>query len=216
MSGGKFITFEGGEGGGKSTQSRRLAEKLRSTGYKVVLTREPGGAPGSEAIRALLVSGDPDRWSPLAEALLFAAARDEHLRTTIRPALARGEIVVCDRFADSTRAYQGAAGGVPHDTVAVLEDMVVGTTRPDLTIILDIDPDAGMARAAERGEGEDRFERKAAAFHLDLRKAFLAIAAAEPERCIVIDAAGDADQVAAAVWPAVSARLGIGAPDGAG
>lgn len=210
MAHGVFITFEGGEGSGKSTQARMACERLRQGGRQVVLTREPGGAPGAEAIRNLLVCGEPDRWSPLAEALLFAAARDEHLRTTIRPALASGAVVVSDRFADSTRAYQGAAGGVGADAIEFLENRVVGPTQPDLTIILDIDPAAGMARAAARAGGEDRFEKKPARFHAALRDAFLAIARQDPDRCVVVGADRQVGPVAEDVWSAIERTLGRG------
>lgn len=205
---GYFITLEGGEGGGKSTQSQRLAAQIQKEfGRKVQLTREPGGAPGAEAIRELLVNGAVDRWSPLGESLLFAAARDEHLRHTIRPALERGEIVICDRFSDSTTAYQGAGGGVDVNFLKAIETTVVGATRPDLTFILDLPPEAGMARAASRGSGEDRFESKAIEFHIKLREEFLAIAKAEPQRCAVINADQDIDEVAAAIWTVAEDRL---------
>lgn len=215
MARGFFITFEGGEGSGKSTQTRRLAERLSTDGREVVLTREPGGAPGAEDIRALLVTGAPDRWTPLAETLLFSAARDEHLRTTIRPALARGAVVISDRFADSTRAYQGAAGGVDPAMIDALEDAVIGQMRPDLTFILDIDPAAGMARAAARKDREDRFENKAGTFHKALRAAFLAIAAAEPGRCVVVAANRTPDLIADEIQGICAARLTLaGNPHG--
>jgi len=214
MARGYFITFEGGEGSGKSTQARRLADCLCGNSgdgaREVVLTREPGGAPGAEAIRQLLVTGATDRWSPLAETLLFSAARDEHIRATIAPALTRGALVICDRFADSTRAYQGAAGGVSEKLLDALEAAVVGKTRPDLTFILDLDPSAGMSRAAERRDGEDRFERKDPKFHHALRAAFLEIAKSEPDRCTVIDAASDPDAIAAQILAIVQARLPTG------
>ncbi len=209
MAGGLFITFEGGEGTGKSTQTRRLAGRLQSEGRDVVLTREPGGAPAAEDIRKLLVTGEPERWSVTAEALLNCAARDAHLSQTIRPALARGAVVVCDRFMDSTRAYQGIAGGLDLKLIDDLEAAVVGKTRPDLTLVFDLDPELGLARAKGRaGEGvEDRYEKKGLAFHQRLREAFLAIAAGDPERCVVIDTAASVDDVAAAVWTAVAPRL---------
>jgi dTMP kinase len=209
MAAGLFITFEGGEGTGKSTQARRLAERLRALGREVVLTREPGGAPGAEDIRRLLVSGDPERWSATAEALLNYAARDAHLAHTIRPALARGAVVVCDRFMDSTRAYQGMAGGADLDLISHLERVVVGPTRPDLTLVFDLAIEHGLNRARERRENadEDRFERKGRDFHAALREAFLAIALSDPERCVVIDAGGDEETVAEAVWSAVAPRL---------
>ncbi len=207
MTRGVFITFEGGEGAGKSTQLRRLAARLRAAGREVVATREPGGSPGAEALRDLVVSGAHDRWSPLAELLIFYAARADHLERTIRPALERGAVVLSDRFADSSRAYQGAGGGLDEALVGVVDKAVVGTTRPDLTLILDLPVDAGLARAAERG-GDDRFEGKGAAFHQRLRSAFLAIAGEEPERCRVVDAAGSPDAVETVVWAQVAPVLG--------
>jgi len=207
VNGGFFITFEGGEGAGKSTQARRLAERLRAAGRAVTLTREPGGSPGAEAIRALLVSGEPDRWSPISETLLMYAARRDHIERTIVPALARGEVVVCDRFLDSTRAYQGAGGGAPAELIAALERSVVGDIMPDLTLVFDLSVDAGLARAAARGEGEARFESKGRDFHERLRARFLAIVDAEPGRCVAVDADGDLDAVEAQVWAAVSACL---------
>lgn len=209
MARGRFITFEGGEGAGKSTQLNRLVERLREGGVDVVATREPGGSQGAEDIRELLVNGPPDKWSSVTEALLMNAARRDHLERRIRPALERGAWVVCDRFADSTRAYQGAGGAVDPAFVARLEAQVVGDTRPDLTLILDLPVDEGLRRAAARGLGEARFEAKGTAFHETLRQAFLDIAAAEPERCVVLDAGGAPDAVAQAVWTAVSARLGL-------
>jgi dTMP kinase len=208
---GRFITFEGGEGGGKSTQIRLLAERLGADGREVVLTREPGGAPGAEALRKLLLEGEVDRWSPLSETLLMYAARNDHLERLIRPALARGAIVLCDRFADSTRAYQGAAGGVDPAFIAALEQQVLGDTRPDLTLILDLPVDEGLARAAARPGAEVRFESKGKAFHERLRQAFLEIARAEPARCAVIPASGAREAVAAAIWGVVQERLGVSA-----
>lgn len=207
MTTGYFITFEGGEGSGKSTQVRHLARALGAGSHEIVLTREPGGAPGAEVIRDLLVTGEPDRWSPMAETLLFSAARDEHLRATIGPALARGCVVICDRFADSTRAYQGAGGGVSAALLDVLETAVIGDTRPDLTFILDLDPDKGMARASARQDGEDRFERKDRKFHQALRDEFLAIAKAEPGRCIVIDGSRETQAIAAEIAGIAQSRL---------
>ena len=205
---GAFITFEGGEGAGKSTQVARLAATLRArSGRPVTVTREPGGSARAEEIREAVLAGAAKPYGPFAEALLFCAARIDHLDRLIRPALARGESVICDRFIDSTRAYQGAAGGLDPGLIAALERVVVGPTRPDLTLILDLPPEAGLARAAGRGAGADRFEAEAPAFHARLRAAFLAIAAAEPGRCAVIDAAAGPDAVEAAVRAAVSARL---------
>lgn len=205
MNRGRFITFEGGEGAGKSTQARRLADRLRTHGREVVLTREPGGSPGAEQLRALLVEGDADRWSPLSETLMMYAARADHLQRTIRPALARGAWVICDRFLDSTRAYQGA--DAPPGLVAALEQAVVGEELPDLTLVFDLPVEMGLARAGARPGAEARFENKGLAFHQGLRAAFLAIAHDEPGRCAVIDAAADIDAVAEAVWAAVAARL---------
>ena len=204
---GRFITFEGGEGAGKSTQVRRLAERLAGLSVQALTTREPGGSPGAEAVRALLVIGEADRWSATAETLLLYAARADHLERAIRPALADGAWVLCDRFADSTRAYQGAAGGANEELIAALEDAVLGDTRPDLTLILDLPAQAGLARAESRGGAEARFESKGVGFHERLRDRFLAIARAEPERCVLIDAAQTPDEVEAAIWAAVSVRL---------
>ncbi|WP_430913506.1 dTMP kinase [Methylobacterium sp. sgz302541] len=209
---GVFVTFEGGEGAGKSTQVERLARTLRArTGRQVVTTREPGGTRRAEEIREALLAGIAKPYGPFAEALLFSAARIDHLDGLIRPALAQGAVVLCDRFSDSTRAYQGAAGGLDTATVAALERIVVGETRPDLTLILDLPPETGLARARARaapsGGEADRFEAEALDFHARLRAAFLAIAQAEPRRCAVIDAAADPDTVEAAIREAVAARL---------
>jgi len=206
MQRGRFISLEGGEGAGKSTQGRRLAERLGAGGREVVLTREPGGSPGAETIRSLLVEGAADRWSAVTETLLMYAARRDHIERLIEPALERGAWVVCDRFLDSTRAYQGAAGGAPMALIAALELDVVGAVTPDLTLILDMPVEAGLARAAERG-GEGRFESKGQGFHERLRAAFLDIAAREPERCAVLSAEGEVDAVAARIWDVVAARL---------
>ncbi|GBU19113.1 MULTISPECIES: dTMP kinase [Methylobacterium] len=211
---GRLVTFEGGEGVGKSTQVERLARTLRAAGREVVATREPGGTERAEAIRAALLSGAAKPYGPFAEALLFSAARIDHLDRLIRPALERGAVVLCDRFSDSTRAYQGAAGGLDAGTIAALERVTLGGLSPDLTLILDLPPETGLARARARaadtgGEGAeaDRFEAEALAFHARLREAFLAIAAAEPARCAVIDAGLPPDAVEAAVREAVADRL---------
>ena len=214
---GRFITFEGGEGAGKSTQVRRLAERLRGLG-EVVVTREPGGSPGAEAIRALLVNGPVERWSPISETLLMYAARRDHIERVIGPALARGAWVVCDRFFDSTRAYQGAAGGAPAGLLKGLETEVVGELVPDLTLILDLPVAVGLARATQRtkngggktgrGQPEGRFEAKGVEFHERLRAAFLDIAAREPDRCRVIDADAGMDVVTERIAAAVAARWG--------
>ncbi|AZG76445.1 dTMP kinase [Methylocystis rosea] len=206
---GRFITFEGGEGVGKSTQLARLAEHLRDCGFEVVTTREPGGTPKAEKLRAFLLSGRAAPLGPLAEAALFSAARADHVETLIAPALKRGAWVLCDRFADSTRAYQGARGGVDAKTLALLEAAAVGETRPDLTIMLDLPAQEGLTRAASRRKGEvvDRFEREAPSFHEELRQAFLDIAESAPERCCVIDAGMSIDDVARAVQRLVHDRF---------
>lgn len=209
MTGGLFITFEGGEGAGKSTQIARLAEKLRDKRYGVLVTREPGGSAGAEAVRHVLLSGAAEPLGAKAETLLFAAARIDHLDSTIRPALQRGEIVLCDRFADSTRVYQGTTGGIDLRFIKSVEKLALDGTRPDLTLLLDIDPEEGLRRAAaRRGEGEvDRFEKEALDIHRRRREAFLAIAAAEPDRCCVIDASRSPEEVENAVTEAVFAAL---------
>ena len=207
---GRFITLEGGEGAGKSVQAKRLERRLAALGLEVVRTREPGGSPHAELLRQALLSGFAARFGPEGEALLFAAARIDHLDKTILPALARGAWVVCDRFADSTRAYQGAAGNLPPRYIASLERVAVGANKPDLTLVLDIDPEAGLERAGQRmgnGDRADRFEAEGLAFHATLRRAFLEIAAAEPWRCAIIDASKGEDQVAADIWSAVESRL---------
>lgn len=197
MTKGRFITLEGGEGTGKSTLARGLTEALRARGLEVIVTREPGGAPGADAIRALLVSGAANRWSAMEEALLFAAARLNHLNHTIRPALARGAWVVCDRYFDSTRAYQVGGAGLDPANLDELNNQI-GVDYPDLTLILDIDPKVGLARSRGAHVGEDRFEQKGAAFHQRVRDEFLQIAEREPERCRVIDASQSAESVLAA------------------
>jgi dTMP kinase len=207
---GRFITLEGGEGVGKSVQARRLAAHLRELGLAVTLTREPGGSPGAEALRELILSGAASGFGPVGEALLFSAARIDHIDQTIAPALLRGDWVVCDRFADSTRAYQGAAGNVDAQLLASLERVAVGGCGPDLTLILDLPVAIGLERAAfRRGDGDkaDRFEREGQAFHETLRRAFLDIARAEPDRCAIVDASAGEEEVAAAIWSAVRQRL---------
>ncbi|MGE4220886.1 MAG: dTMP kinase [Alphaproteobacteria bacterium] len=202
-----FITFEGGEGAGKSTQIRRLAEALGEAGVTAIATREPGGSPGAEAIRQLLLEGDDDRWDPVSEALLHFAARREHLERTIRPSLARGTWVLCDRFADSTMAYQGYGHGLDLEALAALYRFAVGSQQPDLTLILDLPVELGLQRAATRGIAADRYERRGREFHERLRAGFLAIADGTPNRCIVIDATQSIDDVAAAIRNHVFARL---------
>ncbi|PVM87888.1 dTMP kinase [Caulobacter radicis] len=208
MASGTFISFEGGEGAGKSTQVRLLAQRLEALGREVVLTREPGGSPGGEAIRELLVHGAADRWSPVTETLLMYAARRDHVERVIRPALARGAVVVCDRFADSTRAYQGAGGDAPASLIASLEEHVLGATIPALTLVFDLPATVGLERASARG-GAARFESKGLDFHERLRAGFLEIARREPERCAVIDATASIDEVSRAVWAAVGERLDL-------
>ena len=203
---GGFVTFEGGEGGGKSTQARKLAEGLRGRGFAVDLTREPGGTAGAEAIRELLVTGSPERWLPLGEALLNVAARYDHVERRIRPALAAGTWVVCDRFTDSTRVYQGVAGGLDADVVDRLHGLALGRLSPDLTLVLDLPAETGLARRGRAGGG-GRHERMDAAFHDRVREGFLALAAAESDRCRVIDAARGFEDVARDVWAAVEARF---------
>jgi dTMP kinase len=208
---GRFITFEGGEGAGKSTQIRRLAARLTAAGRRVVTTREPGGTPVAESIRRVVLSGLAQPLGPEAEAILFAAARTDHLDRMIRPALAAGQWVLSDRFADSTHVYQGATGGVDEAFLKALDRVTVGRTRPHLTIILDVPARIGLervhARLAESGGSADRFEAEATALQEERRRAYLAIAAREPERCIAIDANRAEDEVADDVWRAVSSRL---------
>jgi dTMP kinase len=206
---GRFITFEGGEGAGKSTQVKRLAARLAERGLEVVATREPGGSPGAESIRDLVLNGEADRWSPVTETLLMYAARRDHIERVIRPALERGAWVICDRFADSTRAYQGAGGGTDPAFIAAMETHVLEDVRPDLTLIFDLPPEVGLQRATARG-GEMRFESKGLAFHEKLRAGFLAVARTEPGRCVVIDAAQSMDVVEQAVVAAVDQRMAHG------
>ena len=223
---GKFITFEGGEGTGKSTQARLLAERLATSGIKTLLTREPGGSKKAEQIRTLLLSGRIKHFGPFAEALMFSLARLDHLEKAIRPALRKGLWVVCDRFSDSTRAYQGAAGGLDQDVVEALERVVVGRTRPQLTIILDLPPEIGLERAKKRATdgagkqksgdpagagapGLDRFETQNLEFHKRLRQEFLDIAARNKIRYTVLDANMPPDRLAQQVWRVVSQRFSI-------
>lgn len=209
MSRGLFITLEGGEGTGKSTQARRLAAHLRALGRQVVETREPGGSPGAEAVRHVLLSGAAEPFGPAAEALLFAAARADHVDMVIRPALAAGTDVVCDRFVDSTRVYQGAVGQVPEALLDALDVQAAGATLPDLTLVLDVPPELGLARAAARGNGAvDRFEKEGPDYHAAVRRAFLERAAADPARCVVVDAAGDADSISREIAGILADRFG--------
>ena len=209
MARGRFITFEGGEGAGKSTQVALLARALEAAGQAVVVTREPGGAPGAEEIRKLIVEGAPERWDGLTEALLLNAARRQHVVRTIEPALAAGIWVACDRFADSTLAYQGYGHGIDRAALDALRRLAVGPLVPDLTLILDLPVAVGLARARARPGREQRFEAMDTAFHERLRQGFLAIAAAEPQRCIVLDATGAIADVHRAVIAPVASRLGI-------
>jgi dTMP kinase len=204
---GRFITFEGGEGAGKSTQVKRLRARLAELGIETIVTREPGGSPEAERLRGLLLSGVIASLGAEAEAIVFSAARIDHLDKTIRPALEEGCFVICDRFIDSTRAYQGATGKVDKDLIADLEKVAAGDTMPDLTVILDVPVDIGLERARGRGEGADRFEQEQASFHETVRQSFLATAAAEPDRCIVVDATQPPDKIENQIWRAVENRF---------
>ena len=206
---GRFITFEGGEGSGKSTQIQTLAKRLDAAKLRTIVTREPGGSPGAEIIRHLVLSGMGKLLGADAETLLFAAARDDHVRSVIQPALAQGIWVLCDRFSDSTRAYQGRLGNVSPAVMNAMERVTIGDLKPDLTIILDVPVEIGMQRAAVRRGNSmaDRFEAEDIKFHQDLREAYRQIAAAEPERCVLIDATPDPVAVAANVWTALRDRL---------
>jgi dTMP kinase len=204
---GRFITFEGGEGTGKSTQARRLAALLTARKIATVVTREPGGSPGAEEIRTMLVQGDPGRWSPLSEALLFYAARADHTERTIKPALAAGKWVISDRYSDSSYAYQGGGRGLNRETVRRIEAIAIGDFKPDLTLILDMDPREGLKRSIARSNYETRFEEMEVAFHERMRKSFLDIARRHPDRCLVIAADQPEEAVAEAVWAAVKKRF---------
>ncbi len=206
---GKFITLEGGEGAGKSTQSRRLAAALEAKGIKTLVTREPGGSPGAEEIRGLLVNGAPGRWDPLTETLLVYAARADHVKHTIGPALLAGTWVISDRFTDSSFAYQGGGRGLARETIRRIDSVVLDDFKPDLTLLLDLEVETGLARAAARGAAESRFEDFDRDFHERLRQSFLDIARREPGRCKVIDAAEEPDAVSQAIWAAVSRRFEI-------
>ena len=206
---GRFITLEGGEGAGKSTQITRLRAWLEGRGKAVVATREPGGSPGAEMIRKLLVEGPAERWDGITEALLHFAARRDHLRTTVWPALKRGAWLISDRFADSTRAYQGYGHGLDLAMLERLYDVAVGDFRPDLTLILDLPIDVGLARAAARRGAETRYENLPIEFHRRVKAGFLEIAKREPKRCVVIDAAQDIDTLAATIARTVSDQLGV-------
>ena len=205
---GFFITLEGGEGAGKSTLSKALSQELGARGHEVVLTREPGGVPAAEAIRELLLSAHQWKWSPLTEALLFSAARSEHLQELIRPALRGGKIVICDRFADSTRAYQHAGGADP-SAIDALESMVVSADIPDLTLLLDLPIDSRHERLAQRGVANDAFERRSDGFHERVRSSFLAIAEANPDRVVVLNASRPPEDLLRESMEAISARLSL-------
>jgi dTMP kinase len=206
---GKFITFEGGEGTGKSTQAQALAERLKTLGIAVTLTREPGGSPGAEVIRHVILSGAAKPLGAEAETMLFAAAREDHIAHTIKPALDRGHWVVCDRFADSTRVYQGVLGHVDPRLIKRLEKITVGDNKPDLTIVLDVPAETGLARAhARRGDAAvDRFESEDIVFHERLRDAYRQLAVSEPDRCVLIDASETPELVTERVWSAVTRKL---------
>jgi len=206
---GKFITLEGGEGTGKSTQAGLLAHRLESMGVGVLLTREPGGSPGAEIIRHVLLSGAAKPFGPEAEAMLFAAARDDHIQCAILPALETGKWVVCDRFADSTRVYQGTLGQVDRRFIKGLERVSIGELSPDLTFVLDVPVEIGLERIARRrgNHAPDRFEGETLEFHEKLREAFRTLAADEPQRCILIDAAAPRLEVAKQIWDMVNSRL---------
>jgi dTMP kinase len=206
---GRFISFEGGEGSGKSTQIKRLAEQLEASKIRTLLTREPGGSPGAEVIRHLVLSGMGKLLGANAETLLFAAARDDHVRTVISPALGKGKWVLCDRFSDSTRVYQGRLGHVAPELLNAMQRVTIGDLRPDLTFILDVPVEVGLKRAAARrgSAAPDRFESEDLEFHRELREGYREIASAEPERCVLIDATADANAVASAIWTALRDRF---------
>ena len=203
---GLFITFEGIDGSGKSTQAKLLAQMLRDSGYSVIETREPGGSPGAEEIRALVLQGDPDRWSAETEILLFTAARRDHLERLINPALAQGKIVICDRFADSTRMYQGLSRGDLRATVDALHDLMIGR-EPDLTILIDMDPATGLGRALARQTADERFEAFGEDLQIQMRQGFLALSKEFADRFVVIDGARGIEEVAKDVSDAVAKRL---------
>jgi dTMP kinase len=206
---GRFITFEGGEGSGKSTHIKRLAERLEAAKLRAIITREPGGSPGAEIIRHLVLSGMGKLLGPEAETLLFAAARDDHVRTVILPALNQGTWVLCDRFFDSTRAYQGRVGHVAPALLDALQRVTIGDLKPDLTFILDVPVEVGLKRAAARrgGGAPDRFESEDINFHQALREAYCEIAASDPRRCVLIDATAEVNVVAGQIWSALRDRF---------
>ena len=206
---GRFISFEGGEGSGKSTQIKMLADRLAAARLRAIVTREPGGSPGAEIIRHLVLSGMGKLLGPDAETLLFAAARDDHVRSVIQPTLNQGTWVLCDRFSDSTRVYQGRLGQVSPGVLNAMERVTIGDLKPDLTFILDVPVEVGLARAAARrgSRAPDRFEAEDLKFHQDLRDAYKQIAAEDPQRCVLIDASPDPETVAAHVWTALRDHL---------
>jgi dTMP kinase len=206
---GRFITLEGGEGTGKSTQVKRLKAALEAKGLKVLTTREPGGSPGAEEIRKLLVEGEPGRWNPITETLLAYAARADHVARIIGPALAAGTWVISDRFNDSTFAYQGVGRGVERETIRRIDSAVLDDFQPDLTLVLDLDVKTGLERANARAGAENRFEKFGPEFHERLRQSFLDIAKRAPERCRLIDASGGVDDVAQAIFVAVARRFDL-------
>ncbi len=206
---GRFITFEGGEGAGKSTQIRQLADRLAGAGVHTIVTREPGGSPGAEIMRHLVLSGVGKVLGPEAETLLFAAARDDHVHLVIGPSLARGLWVLCDRFSDSTRVYQGSLGKVDPALIDALDRVTIDALRPDLTLVLDVPAETGLARAAKRrgSAAADRFEGEDLAFHQRLREAYRKLVRDNPDRCVLIDADADEQTVAARVWRILQARF---------
>jgi dTMP kinase len=206
---GRFITLEGGEGTGKSTQAKRLAASLEAKGIACTVTREPGGSPGAEAVRKLLVEGDPERWEPLTETLLLFAARTDHIARTIRPALFSGRWAISDRFTDSTYAYQGVARGLDRETIRRIESVSIGDFKPDLTLVLDLPVEIGLARAKARASRETRFEEFDTDFHEKLRAAFRKIAAQNADRCVLIEAQGSEAEVAELIWHSVAKRFGL-------
>ena len=209
MAKGRFITLEGGEGAGKTTLAKTLATTLEEQGVRTRITREPGGTPNAEVLRNLLVEGDTGRWSPLSETLLLYAARADHVERLIKPALAEGVWVICDRFSDSTRAYQGAAGGLSPERIAQIDAATLDGFGPDLTFMVDLDPEVGLERTRQRGEDATRFERQPSAFHHKLRNAFVEIAKADPGRCVILDGAQSPADVAAQAFAEIRSRLEV-------
>jgi dTMP kinase len=203
----RFITLEGGEGAGKSTHARALSQALTERGISTIVTREPGGSPGAEVIRKLLVEGEPGRWTPEVETLLMFTARADHIARTIRPALESGAWVICDRFTDSTYAYQGAGRGVDAEFIRRIERASVGDFRPDLTLILDLPVEEGFSRIGDRAHAENRFEKFDHGFHERLRRYFCELAEREPERCVLVDSRGAAEEVSQQIWRAVATRF---------